>query len=175
MTNSKQPKPFALPLQLVSALESFAPADRGEAYSLIFNYIYYRQEPSEDCSPAARGAFELAMIILAPELAKLEESELASIQKKREESKDILIKKTEPVRPLLNAENRKTFAFKLLNLYKTPRINDVVDVLKPYCNNEKLLKRLLRAEYLRRYPDNDFNEFYKGIKEAGPEGPTRRA
>lgn len=165
MSHSNQPKPFALPLQLVTALEAFAPADRGEAYSLILNYIYYRREPAQDCSPAARGAFELAMIILAPELEKREEAELSAIQKNREQVTQVNIQPVEPLRPLFSQEDRKALVFKLVNLHKTPKMIDAAQIIKEYSPREKLSKRLIKNEFTRRNPDDNFDEFYLKVKD----------
>lgn len=59
-------KSLAIPQQVVECLNYFAPADRGQAFTAIFEYISTGKEPGNDISAAARGAFEFARRIIDP-------------------------------------------------------------------------------------------------------------
>lgn len=63
-------KLIAIPKQIVECLQFFSPADRGDAYQAILTYIDSGKMPSQDISPAARGAFEFAKRIIDPILER---------------------------------------------------------------------------------------------------------
>lgn len=65
-------RPFALPLELIKALELLSDDERGQAYSAIYAFIYTGAEPGEAISPVARAIYELAKVIIKPKLRRRE-------------------------------------------------------------------------------------------------------
>lgn len=63
-------KSFAIPQQVIDCLNFFDCADRGMAFSAIFDYANKGIEPSDTMTPAARGAFEFARRVIDPILER---------------------------------------------------------------------------------------------------------
>ena len=63
-------KPIAIPSEVISAINFLEPADRGMAYTAMFAHIFETPFDLDTLSPAARAAFEMAKIILAPALRR---------------------------------------------------------------------------------------------------------
>ena len=63
-------KPIAIPAEVISAINFLEPAERGMAYTAIFAHIFETPFDLDTLSPAARAAFEMAKIILAPALRR---------------------------------------------------------------------------------------------------------
>lgn len=63
-------KSISIPPQVVECLNYFAPADRGMAFTAVFEYIATGAEPGQEISAAARGAFEFARRVIDPILER---------------------------------------------------------------------------------------------------------
>ena len=84
-------KPIAIPAEVILAVNFLEPADRGMAYTAIFAHIFETPFELDTLSPAARAAFEMAKIILAPALRRRQRAAEQAAAKKlaKEAAKEV--------------------------------------------------------------------------------------
>lgn len=141
-------KTFALPQQIIDCLRHYAPADRGEAFTTIFDYANHGIEPDDSISPAARGAFEFARLIIDPILERRRKA--AERRKARKEQAEDAPPQESPVVqsiPPTEAASADAVPPEHIRMMKK-----VVDLAHRTCSTKAKRDEKIQSELHRRYP-----------------------
>lgn len=149
-------KNFALPQQVIDCLNFFAPADRGEAFTALFNYINKGILPGDDISPAARGAFEFARVTIDPIIERRKRAAEKRMQRKAAKyAADCEIKADSESNAIVMEGNRTANDVAdrndIINEH-IRKMNKVVLLAQKACSTNALRDKKIREELNRRYP-----------------------
>ena len=154
---------FSIPAEVINAINFLDPADRGLAFSALFELLA-GDEPSVELTPAARAAFEFAKIIIMPAIERRRRAE----QRRAERLE--AAKKADPTRREAIPAPEKQPADKWTAEYcnelaksleaDTKIMKKVVDLAFRTCSTKNKVDRQVRQQLQSRFNGKYSDIFY---------------